>query len=119
MEFKELEKVKNNGVLAIILFGSCVYGRQHKHSDIDIWIVAPEGIDILEIDLPEKYDVHIFEKLPLFLKAEVLKNGKILYVRDKREFYYYIRKWKKLLRTKSLKNKIMEILRDNEKGGLR
>ena len=72
----------------VILFGSYASGRQNKLSDIDFAVYYDGDKDeryefrknILGI-LPEKFDVKIFQDLPLYVRKEVLK-GKIVYARD-------------------------------------
>lgn len=81
-DFRFLEKEKE--VYAILLYGSYAKGEQTKRSDIDICVVAPKlktpkefarllGKIWRNIDA-NKYDVRIFEELPLYIKIEVIKN---------------------------------------------
>ena len=37
--------------------------------------------------IPDKYDIQIFQLLPLYVKVKVLKEGRILYSKDKRKIY--------------------------------
>lgn len=89
----------NNFCRGVILFGSHDRGDQTKRSDVDICIVSPsEGtLNRVYSKLGGKYDIHVFEELPLYLKMEIVENCKILYG-DKdslSEYFYFYRKlWK-------------------------
>lgn len=96
---------EKEGVLAVLLFGSHVTGRDHEKSDLDICIVAPgeDPWDLwLEVDKEvrskEKYDFHVFEDLGLKMKHQVMENYEIIWCRDKyklQEYFYNYRKlWK-------------------------
>ncbi len=86
-------------VLAILLFGSRVEGDQHGRSDIDVCLVAPDSdqdelfTEILKSRLTEKYDVKIFELLPLKLKGTILENHRVIWTRDEFDLSYYLHKW--------------------------
>ncbi|BAD85665.1 nucleotidyltransferase [Thermococcus kodakarensis KOD1] len=77
----------------IILFGSRARGDARKDSDYDLCVYY-EGNEkeafrfrVLVLgNLPDKYDVQIFQLLPLPLKRECLK-GKILFCRDETFLY--------------------------------
>jgi predicted nucleotidyltransferase len=100
---KDFEFLKYD-VEAIILFGSYARNEQTSRSDIDICIVCgnkKEKIEkvwdkILESGITEKYDVKIFELLPLKMKISVIKEGKVLYAKNEIELSYYFRFFKKL-----------------------
>ena len=89
-------------ILAILLFGSTLTGEQHVRSDIDICLVAPASNpdelfkEILKMDVTERYDVKIFELLPLGLKGRILEDHIVVWTRDKYELSYYLYKWKKI-----------------------
>ena len=73
---REFEFLKDR-VLAVLIFGSAVSDESAR--DTDICIVAPEGFDIKEVfrqvDVAgRKYDVWLFEELPLYMKMEVIKG---------------------------------------------
>jgi len=88
----------------VILYGSQSKGKETPLSDVDICISLSlpasqklkTRIKILG-KLSEKYDVHFFEDLPLYVKKRVLA-GKILYVKDQ----------------KKLVNEALEVIRDYE-----
>ena len=89
-------------ILGILLFGSVVREDTTKRSDIDICLVVgnknvKEVFDILlESNLTSKYDVKIFENLPLKLKGEVLENNVEIWARDEFELSYYLYKYRKI-----------------------
>jgi len=52
-----------------------------KRSDIDVCLVKPEPgtyEKVLE-KLSGKYDIKVFEELPLYIQIEVIKNHKVIY----------------------------------------
>ncbi|WOF16949.1 nucleotidyltransferase domain-containing protein [Methanoplanus sp. FWC-SCC4] len=77
-----------------MLYGSLARNEMTKNSDIDICI-SYRGTEknagmfrfrvICELS-NEKYDIQIFEQLPLYVQIEVLK-GKLLYARDESVVY--------------------------------
>ncbi|PKP57000.1 MAG: nucleotidyltransferase domain-containing protein [Candidatus Altiarchaeales archaeon HGW-Altiarchaeales-2] len=95
---KALEKIKGiNGfeyVKFIMLYGSAAKGQTREHSDIDISIYYDRNneecsrfrFSVLSELFDEYYDVHIFQQLPLYVRADVLK-GNILYCQDKNFLY--------------------------------
>jgi predicted nucleotidyltransferase len=100
---KDFEFLKDD-VEAIILFGSYTRNEQTSRSDIDVCVVCgnkKEKIEkvwdkILESGITEKYDVKIFELLPLKMKISVIKEGKVLYAKNEIELSYYFRFFRKL-----------------------
>ncbi len=99
-DFSFLEKdLKENKILAVLLYGSYVKKQQHIRSDVDICVVAPKFKTIKEqADLlsylwrninANKYDVRLFEELPLYIKASVIKNHKVILIANEFEFRYY------------------------------
>jgi len=100
---KDFEFLKKD-IEAIILFGSYARREQTRKSDIDVCIVCgnkKEKIEkvwnkILESGITEKYDVKIFELLPLKMKISVIKEGKVLHTKDKIELSYYFRFFRKI-----------------------
>jgi predicted nucleotidyltransferase len=84
-------------VLAVFLFGSVVREEQTHLSDIDIClllvpisksfeptILSRKRLDYLK-DFP--FDIQIFQQLPLYIRRRVLKEGRILFVRDEALLY--------------------------------
>lgn len=82
-------------VLAVILFGSRARGEASAGSDVDVCLVLAPGASrehaatearleyLAEFDL----DVSVFQQLPLQLRSRVLKEGKVLFVRDEDTLY--------------------------------
>lgn len=100
----DLEEIKDK-VFAILIYGSYVTGEAHSRSDIDICFILKTGNKeivnkifkkILEISAKnEKYDIRIFEQMPLFMKIEVIENGEVIYAEDLselNEYFYFFRK---------------------------
>jgi len=93
-----VERVKNiqgfEKVRFIMLYGSSVEGIPRAESDIDLCIDLDADTDYerssfrLKVlsELPDLFDVQIFEQLPLYVKKEVIK-GKVVFCRD--EGYLY------------------------------
>ncbi|NOQ33717.1 MAG: DNA polymerase subunit beta [Methanosarcinales archaeon] len=89
-------------VLGILLYDSLAAGEDSERSDIDISIVAPSIDDkigfsrrVLANVLDARYDVRVFELMPLYLKAEVVEKGEIIYTKNifkLYEYFYYFRK---------------------------
>ena len=93
---KLIKKIKGIGkgkVKFVFLFGSVAEGKNTKFSDIDFAIYydgsKKERFDfrlMLLNSLSEKYDIQIFQDLPLHVKANVLK-GKLVYSTDEKFVY--------------------------------
>jgi len=84
-------------VLAVLLFGSVVRQEQTPLSDIDICLVlVPHSKTSETTTLSHKrldymkdfsFDVRIFQQLPLYIRRRVLKECRILFIRDERLLY--------------------------------
>ncbi len=82
---KIIEPIKNNSeVVSIYLFGSYARGREKPFSDIDICVIADRDADRDAIlsNSSRKIDLSIFHDLPLTMRFRVLKEGKLLFLRD-------------------------------------
>jgi predicted nucleotidyltransferase len=92
-------------VSAVMLFGSRAIGEETPRSDTDICVVAPgcrnrvgllkeihERVDVYG----KKYDVKIFEDLPLYLKIGVIEKGKVIEAKDVYALYEYFYTFRKL-----------------------
>jgi uncharacterized protein len=82
-----------NSVNFIILYGSVSRKKQTALSDIDVCISfdlnPKERIKVrmqLLGNLPENFDLQIFEDLPLYIKKEIFK-GEILYCKNKKKMF--------------------------------
>ena len=110
-------------VLGVMLFGSWARDEATERSDIDLCIVAPEVADraalrreALARIRDARYDVRIFELLPLFMKMAVIEEGIVVQSRDVLELYEYFypfrREWDdQKHRQKISREEMREILR--------
>ncbi len=93
-----VERLKNiqgfKKIRFIILYGSAAEGRTRENSDIDLCIDYDAKTDhecskfrlkVLS-ELPDLFDVQIFEQRPLYVKKEILK-GKVIFCRDEEHLY--------------------------------
>lgn len=85
---------KDSAVIAVALFGS--YARNEPYQDIDVCIFLKPGEysseELFEKQLKytppeEKYDVHLFQQLPVYIKKRILKEAKILYCKNEDLLY--------------------------------
>lgn len=95
--------IQSKDILGILLFGSYAIDMQTNRSDVDICIVAPQEnseeilsqiFQIINVN-QKKYDVRLFQELPLYIKIRVIKNGVLIYTPNKYdlyEFFYFYRK---------------------------
>ena len=78
---------KNRKVAAIFLFGSAVTGRMREDSDIDIGVLMKDASDDEENGIygygNEKFEVHSFNKLPLEIQFRILRDGRLLLIKNK------------------------------------
>lgn len=89
---KEDFKFIKDEVKGVLLFGSHAAGNEDKRSDIDICLVSPKNRRILLKvfeKLGDKYDVKIFEKLPLNIKMDIIKNHKTIFGNEIELSYYF------------------------------
>lgn len=90
-----MEKIKKDpAVLAVLVFGS--YARKENNRDIDICLVLNKKYENKEYShiklkyaslLSEKYDIHLFQQLPLYIRKRILAEGKIIYCRNIESLY--------------------------------
>ena len=84
-DFSFLKKIK--GVEAAILFGSHATKSQTPMSDIDLCIIGDISLENkkkIRHSLSEKFDISFFDNLPIWIKMRVLREGKPLFVRNKK-----------------------------------
>ncbi|MBO3799991.1 MAG: nucleotidyltransferase domain-containing protein [Candidatus Brockarchaeota archaeon] len=103
----QLSEIK--GVLAILLFGSKVKGESLTR-DIDVCIVAPEVNDKAGLLLEafsmvnsQKCDIWLFEELPLYMKAEIIKTHKVVWCKDIDKLYSYFADLMKIWRDQEVR----------------
>lgn len=82
--------------LGILLFGSYVEGEQTKRSDIDVCVVNPSKGVLNDISgkLGGKYDIKVFDNLPLYIKLEIIRHHVVVYGNEANlsEYFYFFRK---------------------------
>ncbi len=109
-------------VLAVLIFGSSVRGEGR---DVDVCIVAgrdPEDLlkEVFANVDANKYDIWIFEELPLYMKIEVIENHEIVFCKDEAELYeyfYHFRKlWKDQKRRNSVSREELKLMLENTAG---
>lgn len=93
---KDFEFIKDE-VKGVLLFGSRAAGKTDKRSDVDVCLVSPKNkkliFKVFE-RLGDKYDVKIFEELPLHVKMDIIKNHKTVFG-DEVELSYYFYSFRK------------------------
>ena len=83
-------------LLGVLLYGSWARGEANPRSDIDLCIVVPQASGraalwrkfVSHLRDP-RYDVRIFEMLPLHIKIAVIEEGVVLHSRDDLELWEY------------------------------
>ncbi|WP_292459539.1 nucleotidyltransferase domain-containing protein [Methanothermococcus sp.] len=133
-----IEKIKKDfkdfkdEAFGILLFGSYVKNEHTKRSDIDICLI---GIDKSDIDicligidkddylkilkkLGDKYDIKIFEELPLYIKIDIIKNHKVIWGNEL-EISEYFYKFRKIWRDMEKRIKENQFKSVREKSSLR
>ena len=81
------ELKKRPYVEAVILFGSQARGTAMQDSDVDIAVITRNATERQKWDITEKtdeLDISEFSRLPLIIQFRVIKEGKVLFVRDKK-----------------------------------
>ncbi len=91
---KILEKIKKDKeVIAAALFGSSLKG---KGRDIDLCIFLGKKINNKEAtkkrialsgQFGDKFDINIFQQLPIYVRIRIIKEGKIIFCRDEDRLY--------------------------------
>lgn len=84
-------------VLAVFLFGSTARQEQSAASDVDICLVVKPRAQPFEASALSgkrleylkdfSLDVRIFQQLPLYIQVRVLKEGRVLFVKDEDRLY--------------------------------
>ncbi len=103
---------KDKYVHSTLIFGSHAKNLQTKRSDVDICIVAPKCKTINEqVNLlrriwrkinSERYDVRLFEELPLYIKMDIIRNHRVVSTKNLPELYHYFYLFRKLWRDQSI-----------------
>ena len=82
-------------VLAVILFGSQARAEAGPRSDIDVCLVLDEHVPTglpasrkrLDYPVRARVDLSVFQQLPLYLRSRILKEGRVLFVRNEDRLY--------------------------------
>lgn len=93
---KKLKKLEDiSKVKFAILYGSTIERYSTKDSDLDICVYYDTNdkkkmfdfrLKLLVELCDDKYDIQIFQTLPLYIKMEIIK-GKVIYTKDKKFIY--------------------------------
>ena len=76
------------------MFGS--YARKEYYRDVDVCLILKNKLSSKEIfdkrihylgELPDMFDVQVFQDLPLYIQIRILKEGKILFCKDEDKIY--------------------------------
>lgn len=89
----------------VVVYGSWVRGEATPRSDVDVAVItrtedAETNLRVMRSLLgktPPRYDVRIFEALPLHIKAEVFSNYAVVFgdpLKISEYLYHYRRLWK-------------------------
>ena len=94
-DFREFK----DSCMGILLYGSHVKGEATKRSDVDVCLIQPKPGVYEEVlrKLGGKYDVKIFEELPLYVQIDIIRNHVVVYGDELElsEYFYRFRKlWK-------------------------
>ena len=106
------DKIAKGEVDSVLLYGSYAENQQTARSDIDICIVAPKlktpsqfsellGHIWQNIDA-SKYDVRIFEALPLYMKIGIIKKHVVIMSINIHDLYYYFYNFRKIWNDQSI-----------------
>ncbi len=86
---------KDKEVIAVFLFGSYMRKKEYAR-DIDLCIVLDKNLDNKSMSKKrlrflsyahDKFDIQIFQLLPLHMRIKILKEGKVLYSKNEQKVY--------------------------------
>ena len=86
------ELKKHKEVKAVYLFGSYAKGTNLPFSDIDICILTEKRISSTKkaniiANSSDNVDIVLFSELPVTIRYRILKEGKLLFVRNEAEIH--------------------------------
>jgi hypothetical protein len=96
--------IEKKDILGILLFGSYSKSKNTNRSDIDICIVAPKEdlhkllsfvLQNINVEV-NKYDIRIFNELPLYIKIHIIEDGLLIYSSNKLDLYEFFYIYRKL-----------------------
>ena len=109
MKSDELRKIKEKlkfleEKYEVVVYGSYVEGGMRPDSDIDVAVLSHETNKHQNIKLrkellgkfPLKYDIRIFELLPIYIQISIVQNYRIIFgdpLEISEYFYYFRKKW--------------------------
>jgi len=109
MKSNNLIKIRENlnyleGNYDVVVYGSYVEGSMRPNSDIDVAVISYENRKEKNIELqkellgkfPLKYEIRIFELLPIYIQISVIENYMILFgdpLEISEYFYSFRKKW--------------------------
>lgn len=92
---KIIEQAKKDPfVIAVAFFGSYARGEPHRDLDVCIFLkpaeYTPESLSSQKFKYTpedEKYDVQVFQQLPLYIQKRILKEAKIVLCKNEDLLY--------------------------------
>jgi hypothetical protein len=88
---------QDKDIIAVLLFGSTAREEQHPESDIDVCLMLiPQKNPYDNLYMSHKrleylsqsdMDIQIYQQMPLYIKTRILKEGKILFVKNENLLY--------------------------------
>jgi len=116
---------KDPEILAVMLFGSAARDESRPNSDIDICLVVDPGLNPSDKTIYSQkrlkfledfsFDIQIFLQLPIYIRKRILKEGRILYVRDEGKLYELA--WRTAKEFEDFKHIYYGYLKEVESGG--
>ena len=88
------EVKKDKEVIAALVFGS--YVRGESYNDIDLCLVLDKKYANSKMtgkrlkylsNAPNKFDIQIFQQLPIYIRKKILEEGKVLFCANERRLY--------------------------------
>jgi len=109
MKSDELRKIKKKlkfleEKYEVVVYGSYVEGGIRPDSDIDVGVLSHETNKDQNIKLqkgllgkfPLKYDIRVFELLPIYIQISIIENYKVIFgdpLEISEYFYSFQKKW--------------------------
>ncbi|NYB52135.1 MAG: nucleotidyltransferase domain-containing protein [Methanobacteriaceae archaeon] len=82
---------KDQDILAVIIYGS--YARGEEARDVDLCLVlfpdkVGKGLDKrIEYSYYDVVDVQVFQDLPIYIRPRIIREGKVIHVKDEDMLY--------------------------------